>query len=126
MPGGSGRLHLMCRRARSRSGAPPGSLLGVVARLAETLTVEGVGVAFLGDTRGMVGVADGGIAPRGAADLVAQPDEAGQAGWEEARAGLHVHQLAGARAGVEPPYPHRFALGARIRDDLARELGRDG
>lgn len=49
---------------------------------------------------------DPGVAVRGAAQLVAQHDHAAQQGRESASSGIHGHQLARLRCGVEPAQEH--------------------
>ena len=78
MPGGGGGLDGVTRWCRSAvpvwSGSPAGCLFGVVALLAEALAVGDGGLAAVGDGGDVVAVPDRGVAPGGAAELVAQVD----------------------------------------------------
>ena len=69
----------------------------------------------------MVGVADGGVAPRSAADLVADDDELAQLAVEGAAAGVHRHQGAAVRAEVEAAQPRTVCP----MDEVAGEGGVD-
>ena len=98
--------------------APAGRLLGVVAGLAQPLPVGGGGVPAGGPMgQGVVAVTDRGVAPRGAAGLVAGDEEAAQPAGEGAAARVHGDQGGAVRGGVEPAYPHgglMVGLGATL------------
>ena len=103
---------------------PAERLLGVVARLAEPLSVDGRRLAA-GDGRlRVVVVPDRGVAPRRPADPVAQSDEPRQPTREAAAARVQGDQLAGGGAAVEPAQVGEAAVGCG-RGQLTRELGRD-
>ena len=75
----------------------------------------------------MVAVADGGVAPRGPADLVAEDQEPPQQTLEPSPTGLHGDQRAGLGTGVEPAQPHLGGIGDRARpsDEGTAEEGGD-
>ena len=75
-------------------------------------------------TVGVVEVPDRGVAPGGAAELVAEPDQLGQRLGEPAGAGVGGDQVAGGRRDVESAQLGQRVL-ARAEDELAGELGGD-
>ena len=104
---------------------PARGLLGVVAGLAEPLGVVAAGGTVPGVVEGVVEVAHRGVTPRGAADLVAQPDEPGERPAEPAAPAIHGDQVSGVGVGVEPPEPQLLSGGDSAGDDLAGQLGGD-
>ena len=114
-----------CARGGRGSGSPAGRLLGVVAGLAESLSVVGAGRAALVVVDGVVGVPDRGVAPRGAADPVAQPDEPARATREAAARGRpspRARRWPGWRRGGAARRPRR----ARRRRPRSRGPARRG
>src|SRR5579875_648461 len=87
------------------SGVPTGCLFGVVAGGAESLRVADAGTAAALGRLYVVSVPDGGVAPGGAAGLVAESDERALAVGEQPTVGLHGGELTGARAGEQSPQP---------------------
>jgi hypothetical protein len=102
----------------------PGGFLGVVAGLAETLTVAAAGRPVVGHRLRMVGVPDGCVTPRRSTDLVPKPDEPGQATLEAPTAGVHRDQLTVPGAAVEAAEPGQAALAGSL-GQLAGQLGGD-
>ena len=102
---------------------PAGGLFGVVAGLAVALPVVDAGGSAVFGGLDVVGVPDRGVAPGGAAGLVAQGDEVALALGEAAAAGVHGDEFAGDRGGEQPPQPDR---GAAVEDEVAGPGGGDG
>ncbi|MEN8672369.1 hypothetical protein [Nocardioides sp.] len=104
---------------------PPVGLLGVVAGLAEALSVVHGGLSTRVAGGDVVDVADRGVAPGGAADaLVAQGEEVGESVGGEPLPTGHRDETSGG-VGVEVA-DEGDGLGAQgVGDDLAGDLGGD-
>ena len=87
------------------SGGPAGEFFGVVAGFAESGAVVPGGGAVVVPGDDVVEVADGCVAVRGAAGVVAGLDKAAEPGREEPGAGVQGGEVAGAGGGVEPAEP---------------------
>ncbi len=120
VPGRGGDQDLVAVAEQSEC-LPAGGFLGVVAGLAEALAVLGGGLAAVDHPRDVVGVADGGVAPRRAADLVADDEELAQLAVEGAAAGVHRDQGVRVGVGVEAAEPGA----GRLADDVAGQGGVD-
>ena len=112
----------LIRRPR-RTCPPPGRLLGVVAALAETLTVVPAGRPAGGSGPDVVGVPDGRVAPRCPAPQVARHQDLAKPAREHARHGSRREQVPGPGMGVEAAQPH---LGVGVPDEVAGPAGRHG
>src|SRR6476660_473353 len=86
-------------------GAPAWGFFGVVAGFAEPCSVAAAGGAAVVPGDDVVQVADGGVAVGGAAGVVPCLEEPAVSGREEPGPGVHAHEFAGGRGGVEPAQP---------------------
>ena len=82
--------------------APPAELFEIVAGGAQSRGVVPLGFAAAGSRVGMIGVLDGGLAPRRAADVVAEDDHASKQPGEFPAARVHPHELPVFGPSVEP------------------------
>ena len=113
--------------AAVRLGSRPPAVrgLGVVAGLAQPLSVAGRRGATVLAGLDVVDVPHGGVAPGGPAGAVAEADEPGEVAAEGARARVHADELPGGGRGVEPPDAHLLLRGDGAAHDLPGQLGRD-
>lgn len=105
-------------------GEPRGLLVEVVALTDPEAIARGGGSAVCCG-EGMVDLADGGIAPRDAADLIAQLDEASQPTRVHALPGGHGDQVASVCPGPELPQPGAgpvVALGGAHGEEVLASL----
>ena len=119
--GGGGGGHLVPGSGSDRPGGPAGEGFGVVAGRAESLAVGRGGGAVVGGCGDVVGVPDRGVAPGGAAGLVAGDQEPAQLPVEPPAAAVHRHQRPVGRGRVEPPHPGLGGVG----DQVPGQTGRD-
>src|SRR5690606_9004570 len=84
---------------------PAGGLFGVVARFAQSLPVVEAGGPGLGVGQDVVGVADGGVAPGGAAGDVPGDEGFPEGSGERAAAGVAVGQGVLDGVGEQPAHP---------------------
>lgn len=96
----------MTQPVRGDLGRPTQRLFGVVAALAQPLSVVELRETAATVSHGMVDMPDRGTTPRGAAPLVASDDEPAHVSREESAPPITVDDAAGHRIGVEPSHPH--------------------
>ncbi|MDF3045515.1 MAG: hypothetical protein K0R30_1743 [Ornithinibacter sp.] len=83
----------------------------MVAPNALAVALHEVGGPAVAGGPGVVGVRDGGPAPRGRAHVVSQDQHPPQQPREEPSPGVHRHQISAAGRGVEPTEPHGSLVG---------------